>query len=347
MQKQTITDEIDAKILTTLLLNSRTSFVEIARDCKISAVAVRARYKNLWKAGIIVEEIMQINPICLGYHCVCDFVVLINSQHEKEAKQFLKARPYIADVFENIINDPDGTLSIPCVAAFHDVEELSRAVADLEGNQLIKHVNTLLWANFASLDYVENLIIKPLTEKKKMKSALFDIKIERIEMDEKDRKIAEILAQNSRTSFRKIGEQLGISTKNVTQRYEKLKGTLFIRSTLRVNLSKLGYSAMMGVLINIKNRSETPEIIAQIAQIPNAIAIANFIGNWDLFVDVALENFQDLFKIRKMFFNIKGIARAEFNLTAVHNVWPPYTFASLIKSKINSIDKSLKASRVR
>jgi DNA-binding Lrp family transcriptional regulator len=44
-------DETDAKILKIILLESRTSFTDIAAVCKITVTAVRMYYKRLWKEG--------------------------------------------------------------------------------------------------------------------------------------------------------------------------------------------------------------------------------------------------------------------------------------------------------
>ena len=76
------------------------------------------------------------------------------------------------------------------------------------------------------MDHPENLEIKPL-ENKKQENAIEKtptiIDNEQMEIDEIDRQIAKILIHNSRISFRKIAKQLNISTKNVIQRYKKLR----------------------------------------------------------------------------------------------------------------------------
>ena len=67
MQNQVKVDEIDANVIKILLEESRTSFTDIAKSCGISVGAVRMRYKNLWKKGIINGEIMLVNPYSLRY----------------------------------------------------------------------------------------------------------------------------------------------------------------------------------------------------------------------------------------------------------------------------------------
>jgi DNA-binding Lrp family transcriptional regulator len=58
-------DEIDAKMLKMLLLESRTSFTDIAAARAITVTAVRMRYKRLWKDGVIKAKMLS-NPHCWG-----------------------------------------------------------------------------------------------------------------------------------------------------------------------------------------------------------------------------------------------------------------------------------------
>ncbi|MBN1358087.1 winged helix-turn-helix transcriptional regulator, partial [Candidatus Bathyarchaeota archaeon] len=84
MPDQKKIDETDTKILKILFKESRTSFTEIARECKISVGAVRKRYKRLWKTGIINGEIMQVNPSSLGYKCIVNIGVTTARENENE-----------------------------------------------------------------------------------------------------------------------------------------------------------------------------------------------------------------------------------------------------------------------
>lgn len=90
MQENISADSIDAKILRVLLKESRTSFTEIAEECKISVSGARMRYNRLKKVGIISGEIMQVNPYSLGYKCVGDIGINTSAENEKTVIEFLK-----------------------------------------------------------------------------------------------------------------------------------------------------------------------------------------------------------------------------------------------------------------
>jgi Lrp/AsnC family transcriptional regulator for asnA, asnC and gidA len=66
-------DGIDHKILTMLIKNARTPFLEIARECGISGAAVHQRVKKLEDASVIVGSRMMVKPRSLGLD-ICAFV---------------------------------------------------------------------------------------------------------------------------------------------------------------------------------------------------------------------------------------------------------------------------------
>ncbi len=104
MKDQIKIDEIDAKILKILLAESRTSFTDIAKECKITVTAVRMRYKRLWKEGVINGEKILINPHCLGYRHIVDLLIMNDVENEKEVTKFLESKPYISELVSPLEN---------------------------------------------------------------------------------------------------------------------------------------------------------------------------------------------------------------------------------------------------
>jgi Lrp/AsnC family leucine-responsive transcriptional regulator len=54
-------DEIDVKILKTLLKDARASFADIARDCIISTNAIVKRFYRLKRTGVIAGTSTMVN----------------------------------------------------------------------------------------------------------------------------------------------------------------------------------------------------------------------------------------------------------------------------------------------
>jgi Lrp/AsnC family transcriptional regulator for asnA, asnC and gidA len=327
LQNRIKIDETDAAILKTLLKESRTSFTEIAKNCKITVGAVRMRYKRLWKTGVINGEIMQVNPNSLGYKCICDIGITAAAENEQKIIDFLKSKNYITHVF-----GPFGKYTIGAKVALYDTQKLAGIIADIESNSYIKHADSLIWAEAVDIDHVENLVISPsMREHERIPAQQgAPANVAQVQIDEIDRKIAKILSEKSRMSFRKIAQQLGLSVKNVVQRYRKLRGNVLTLSSITVDLKKLGYNAMAHVLIKVANRSKTLEVRTQLLQIPNLLVAIRYIGSYDLFVLVALKDFEELFKVTEHIRRIQDIDVADVFVMKNFPAWPLNLFASLL-----------------
>jgi Lrp/AsnC family transcriptional regulator for asnA, asnC and gidA len=333
LQKKTTLDEIDAKILKTLLKESRTSFTKMAKDCKITVGAVRMRYKRLWRVGIIKGEMMLVNPHSLGYKYISDLGITTAVENEKEVLRFLASKPYIAHIV-----GPLGKYNIWAKVALHDTQKLAGILEDIESNPYIRHVDAFIWVKAVNIEYPENLMIKPLSVSNEKRPAQVDTlngtEGTQVQIDETDRKIAMILSQNSRTPFRRIAQQLGISTKSVIQRYKRLREKVLCRSSILIDLNKLGYTAMASVFVKAANRSKMAEIHAQMVQMPNLIVAIRLIGPYDLYAAIVFEDFGQLFNVAEQIRQIKGIEKTETFLTPVVPAWPLNLFPGLLQSEL-------------
>lgn len=326
-------DEIDAKILRMLLLESRTSFTKIAQECKITVTAVRMRYKRLWKDGVINGEKMLINPHCLGYRHIIDLFIVNDVENDSEVAKFLESKPYISEVV-----GPFGKYNFFGKVALRNLNKLQEIIEDLESNHIIRHVDALIWAEAINVEYPQNLIIKPIdwaNEQRNNRTQLVnDNDVASLEIEEIDRKIAKILSENSRTPFKKIAKELDVSSKTVIQRYKKLRRNLLTLSTVTLDLNKLGYKALASLYVKVSNRSKMLEICSQLLQIPNLIVIIRLIGAYDLYAAIALENFDKLFEVNEKIRRINGVERTEVILTPMCPSWPLNLFPSLLESEI-------------
>ncbi|AOW85824.1 MULTISPECIES: Lrp/AsnC family transcriptional regulator [Streptomyces] len=60
-------DELDRKIVTTLMANARTSFAEIGAEIGLSATAVKRRVDRLRETGVITGFTATVRPSALGW----------------------------------------------------------------------------------------------------------------------------------------------------------------------------------------------------------------------------------------------------------------------------------------
>jgi Lrp/AsnC family transcriptional regulator for asnA, asnC and gidA len=325
-KKQVAIDEVDAIILSNLLRESRTSFSKIAEECKITVTSVTNRYRRLHKEGIINGEIMQVNPFSLGYHCAALFGIISQKHKETDLLNYFEKNSYnFSPVKFGTFTKYAATTTI----ALKNVGELTTIQRCLETNRLVKRADAFISSPETVIaDHPENLIVSPCSGRIEYKKT--EIKPVEVEMDEIDRKIARILTHRSRTPFGRIGEELGITTKTVIQRYRKIRGNVLTLSTITIDLNKLGYTAGALLLIRLENKSRTTEIINQLLIIPNLIHLNNFTGPYDLLAHIVFKSFPEYFQLIERISTIKGIDEMEISLVPGFPLWPQNHFANLL-----------------
>jgi len=286
------------------------------------------RYKHLWKVGVINGEIMQVNPYRLGYKCVGNIGINTSPENEEAVIDFLKKKGTLAYPMESW-----GKYNIGLLVVKRNVEEWAAELRRLDSTPHIKLVDPLIWTDTTGMDHPENLKIKPL-ENKKQEDAIEQtrtiINNEQMKIDEIDRQIAKILVHSSRTSFRKIAKQLHISTKNVIQRYKKLRENVLARSTITLDLKKLGYNGAAFIFLK-GERSKMSEISNKILSTPNILVFYRVIGSYDLVAIAVLEDFSSFISLQKEIRAIHGTEQVEFFITEIFPTWPANVFASLLE----------------
>lgn len=60
-------DELDKKILSMIMKNARTPFLEVARECNVSGAAIHQRVQRLVNIGVIKGSEFVVNPSKIGY----------------------------------------------------------------------------------------------------------------------------------------------------------------------------------------------------------------------------------------------------------------------------------------
>jgi Lrp/AsnC family transcriptional regulator for asnA, asnC and gidA len=91
-------DEVDKKILSHLIQNARTPFLEIARDCGISGAAIHQRVRKLEEMGVIKGSKFIITPSAVGYDiCVFIGVHLTKAHVYDEVVARLKTIPEVVE----------------------------------------------------------------------------------------------------------------------------------------------------------------------------------------------------------------------------------------------------------
>jgi Lrp/AsnC family transcriptional regulator for asnA, asnC and gidA len=142
-------------------------------------------------------------------------------------------------------------------------------------------------------------------------------------IDETDKQIVRTLIESSRKSFRAVAKELGISTHNVINRYNKLRqGKIVTRSAISVDLNKLGYTGMINYFLKLTPKSKFVEIRQHLLEIPNTIVLIEHTGVYDIRIGVPVENIEDVFLANEQIDTIKGIEKVDYTINRCPKLFP-------------------------
>ncbi len=91
-------DDIDRKILFSLINDARKAYLEIARDCGVSGAAIHQRVRKLEENGVITGSRLLVKPSAIGLN-VCAFISIAISEANKYP-EVIKALRDIPEVVE-------------------------------------------------------------------------------------------------------------------------------------------------------------------------------------------------------------------------------------------------------
>ena len=317
-------DETDSKILNTLLIESRTSFTELAKICGISITAAIRRYSRLKKTGIICGENMHLNPLSVGYENIAEIGIMTDLADKEKAAQALSKRHSVR--IETFNASPLGKYNIYGQLRARKLAELTQLIQRIDIKPFTKSLDVLIYADLWNNPWhPENLVVLPSEREKFIIKTRKSIpNFEHAALDETDKLIMKMLMENSRVAFKDIAEKVKITTKNVIQRYQSLREKNVLNlSTISLDLFKLGYKAILDIYINVDNRGNLNDVEAQLLQTPNLVYCAKFVGGaYDLRVAIVLSNFEDVFRLKKQINLIGNIRKTEFYIHEIPNPWP-------------------------
>jgi Lrp/AsnC family transcriptional regulator for asnA, asnC and gidA len=337
-------DEVDVRILQTLLKNVRTSFSEIAKDCGMSSNAIRIRFNRLEQNGIITGSLMQVNPKRLGYDCIALLMIKAEANMENEVYGFVRKIPGVVACFQ-----PIGRYNIHCFVALKNVDELAHTIERVSSHPNVMVIKEGIWVDVVKMDHPENLAIKPsdellhpselLAENNKPKPAITPSQLDEVEetdleesyeLDKTDLLIVKILSKKASMSFRKIAKKLGISTQSVIKRYNRMRKSVLPFSSITVDLRKLGYIGLAVFLVNTSHKHTTSKVFDEIVQIPNVIVAHKCVGAIDINLVAPFLNFKQVLEVKQKICNTPGVKELEIFLEEPFPSWPLNLFAPLL-----------------
>ncbi len=275
MEELTLTDK---KVLSMMEYNPRITFKEIAKKCNLSKDTIKYRINKLEKEKFI-----------LGYTCYIDYKKLGNqsyklylkinasSEQKNTLKSYLKKQKNVFAIF-----DSTGTwnLAIALFAKTH--QEFNR----IENSLLEKFGEIINDRKFCTMIdsriFHKNLL--ELENKNILGEYSFWGELENKKLDELDKKLINIIHNNSRTSLVNISEELKLSIDAVKNRIQRLKENKIVDIYLtKLNYEKLGFDKYKLLFYpKIYSDKIEEELINFLRNNKSCVNIIRTIGPWKI-----------------------------------------------------------------
>lgn len=132
-----------------------------------------------------------------------------------------------------------------------------------------------------------------------------------LEFDELDKKIVQIIVDDSRLSYRELARRLGVSVSTAIERLNRLESEGVIENySAFINPIKVGYP--LTVVIEITGTTiKTTTIDKYLSTLPNVCSVYSVAGRVDIFVIARFRNIEELSSFVRELQKRKGIARTE------------------------------------
>ena len=134
-----------------------------------------------------------------------------------------------------------------------------------------------------------------------------------IKLDGIDKKILQMLMENSRGPILEIAKNIGISGAAIHQRLRKLeKNNLIIGSSIKVNTKILGYTTMAFIGIFLDRATNNKTVVNQLKEIKEILECHYTTGDWSILAKLICKDNEDLMEIlTKKIQTINGVVRTE------------------------------------
>jgi len=134
----------------------------------------------------------------------------------------------------------------------------------------------------------------------------------RINLDEIDHQILEILIENTRVPFTDISKRLLISAGTVHVRVKKMEVAGIIKgSSLNLDYVKLGYSFIAYVGIFLEKTNKTHFVLKELNKLPFVTVAHITTGKFNIFCKVRAKDTKNAKDIIFMIDDIEGVLRTE------------------------------------
>ena len=285
-------DLIDKKIILELDTNARASFSEIGKKLGIGKNNVQYRVKRLLEDGIIKKFVTQFSLGTLGIFLGKFYIQLSGFEKEKEK-----------EIYDYLMKDKriswiakcEGRWDLMIGAYVESLKQLNSIKQDFF-KRYEKYITSyevvfLVEGHTSQRTYLLNK--KSIPQKIKM-----FIGAQKIELDEKDKKIVRLIANNARFNYLNIAKSLNLNIKTVQRRIKDMEKNGVIQGYITfLDTKKIGYT-FFKLCIYLQNyETKFNSFLTYCMELPNATHVIESLGPWEVELEIETENLDDFYNL--------------------------------------------------
>jgi len=136
-------DQIDSKIISTLIKDARTTLTDLARICKISSPAIKKRVEQLKKNKVIVGSTLTFNLMAFDYSLYALIGLNLEQSNVQKVISLVNENSVVAGIDRTI-----GHYDLCLFVFSKSVEELDKLKKLLTDEENVRKVEINIWNKF-------------------------------------------------------------------------------------------------------------------------------------------------------------------------------------------------------
>ncbi|MBI5228418.1 Lrp/AsnC family transcriptional regulator [Candidatus Micrarchaeota archaeon] len=281
-------DKKDRRILFALDENAFQSLPELAKATGLSKQVIRYRMLDLTQKGILRRCCVIVNTPKIGLSFFKFYLKYknVNKELEKEMIEFFDSNNNVG-----LVDTCDGRYDMYVGIWAHDTHELYSIYKSLfkDYGKFFEDITVSIVET--AFNSKRGYLIGKYTSSE---VPLFGGAVGQINIDETDKKILGLLSKDARMKLVDLARALKITPNAVSYRIKGIKANGVIQGArIVLDRNKFGYLTYK-VLVKVDSFDETEvrRFIGYLTQHPNVIDIDLCMGQWNVEIDVEIENYQ-------------------------------------------------------
>ncbi|WXG43691.1 MAG: Lrp/AsnC family transcriptional regulator [Promethearchaeati archaeon SRVP18_Atabeyarchaeia-1] len=136
------TDEIDLNIIRALQKDARTSFADIAKDCRVSIDTISKRFKRMRRNGVARGTTVLLNPKSFGYDCVASLGIRVSYPHVRDVINFVEKMEEMVFCTSSM-----GRHNIFALAVLRNVGRVGQVKEYIKRHPMVEEVTASIWVD--------------------------------------------------------------------------------------------------------------------------------------------------------------------------------------------------------